>query len=332
MTFNNNKNLSASVEINGTPKPAKPANCLAIILAGGSGLPGDGLIPAKFRGRRPSHFCRTVSSEIVINKARKQIEKVFSPQETTFVVTDEHESYYKEVLADVSPENLIVQPQDDGTTMAILYAAARLAKTNPTAVMSFFPADFHAPDADEFMRGVKSACAFASRDPNLILLGIKPDDAETDNEWIELDSSAPVDKNFDVWRVRRFSTHATPRQTRQLLKRGALLNSSVMVGTPATFLRKIRSAAPGIYERFSFAAEQIGTPGEKSAVRAVYFSQFAYTDFSRDVLEKKAEKLMVVPVLASLKSAVGIEPQTVAPRYETIVSSAPKFYTAQVGA
>ena len=226
-------------------------------------------------------------------------------------------------------ENLIVQPQDDGTTMAILYAALRMAIKNPSAVLTFFPADFHAPNADEFMRHVKSACAFARRDPNLILLGIKPDDAKTEDEWIELDPSAPVDKNFGVWRVRRFLTNA--EQSRELINKGALLNSSVMVGTPATFLRKISRAAPEIYERFSLAAERIGTASEQRAVRAAYYSQYSYTDFSRDVLEKIAEKLMVVPVPASLKNAVGIEPQAVAPIPETVVNSAPKFYTAQAG-
>lgn len=105
-----------------------------------------------------------------------------------------------------------------------------------------------------------------------------------------------------------------------------------MVGMPATFLRKIRRAAPEIYERFSLAAERIGTISEQRAVQAAYYSQYPYTDFSRDVLEKSAEKLMVIPVPASLKSAVGIEPCAVAPMPETILQSAPKFYTARVGA
>ncbi len=331
MNFIKNKTPFVSAKSDDFSEMPNTENCQAIVLAGGSGLPGSGLIPAKMRGQRPAHFCRTQGSEYVINKTRKQIEKVFSARDVMFVVTEEHARYYEEVLADVKPENLIVQPQDDGTTTAILYAALQMVKKNPSAVLAFFPPDFHAPNADEFMRRVESACAFARRESNLILLGITPDDAANENELIEFDSSAPVDKNLGVWRVRRFSTQATEQQTRQLFSKGALLNSSVMVGTPPTFLRKIRRAAPEIYDRFSLAAERIGTINEQRAVRTAYYSQYEYTDFSRDVLEKSAEKLMVVPVPASLKSAVGIKPSAVSRMPETVVNPAPKFYTAQVG-
>ena len=330
MNFNTKKSLLASAKSNDASGRQNTENSLAIILAGGSGLLDSGLIPANLRGQRPVHFSRAAGSEIVINKTRKLIANVFQSQDTTFVVSEQHERYYEEVLAEVPHENIIVQPQDDGTTMAILYAALRMAIKNPSAVLTFFPADFYTPNAEEFLRRVQSACAFARCDPNLILLGIKPDDSNNKGEWIELDSSAPVDKNFGVWRVRRFLTNTTPR--RELINNGALLNSSVMVGTAATFLRKISRAAPEIYERFSIAAERIGTVSEQRAVRAAYYSQYSYTDFSRNVLEKSAEKLMVVPVPASLKSAVGIKPQAVAPIPDAVVNSVPKFYTAQVGA
>ncbi len=225
-----------------------------------------------------------------------------------------------------------MQPQDDGTTTAILYAALRTAITNPSAVLTFFPADFRAADFLEFMRRVESACAFARRDPNLILLGIKPNEAETKDGWIEYDSSAPVDRNFGVWRVRPFSTQAIPNQRRQSLSGGVILNSSVMVGTAATFLRKIRRAAPDISDRFSFAAERIGTASEHAAIRTAYYSQYDYTDFTQDVLEKSAEKLLVVPVPVSLRSAVGIEPPTIVGILDKAENFAPKFHIARVGA
>jgi mannose-1-phosphate guanylyltransferase len=305
-------------------------NRLAIVLAGGTGLPSRGIIPAGFRGLRPPHFCRTAGGDFVINQTRKQIENFFTPRETMFVVTDEHLRYYQEVLKDVPPENLIVQPQDDGTTFAILYSALRLAMTNPSALIAFFPVDFYTPNPREFMMRVESACAFARRDPNLILLGIKPDSAETEREWIEPDWSAPVSKTYGVWQARHFYTNPPPELARVLMNHGALLNSSVMVGTVATFLRIIRRAAPKIYEKFSLVEEKFDTPSEQKAVQAAYYSQYDYTDFSRDVLEKIAEKLMVVPVPASLRSTVGIEPQAVSTMSKTIVNAPQKSYAARV--
>jgi mannose-1-phosphate guanylyltransferase len=330
MNFNNNKLQFVSEKLNEVSRMPNTENSLAVILAGGNGFSGNVITPAKFYNQKPFQFCRTEGGEIVINNARKQVEKTFSPDKTMFVVTEEHKHIYEEILSDVPTEKLIVQPQDRGTTTAILYTALRLALTNPSAILAIFPADFHAPDVNEFMRNVESACAFARRDPNLILLGIKPEDAETKEEWIELDPSAPVDKNFGIWRVSRFSAQATPKQTREFLRNGAFVNSSVIVGTPATFLRKISRYAPEIYERFTLAAERIGTISEERSVRAAYYSNYPNTDFSRDVLEKIIEKLLVVPVQASLRSAVDIEPQAVASVSETVVNSAPKFYVAGV--
>ena len=107
-----------------------------------------------------------------------------------------------------------------------------------------------------------------------------------------------------------------------------------MVGTPSTFLRKIRRAAPDVWERFSLAAERIGTASEQRAVRAAYYSQYAYTDFSRDVLEKSADKLLVAPVPATLKSAVGIEPPARVAKVSdvTVVNAQPLVLAAGFGA
>lgn len=176
----------------------------AVILAGATDPAGNGVKPAWFRGQRPKYFCRTPGSDFVINHTRKQTALVFPPEKTLFVVTRDHLSYYDEVLADVPPKNLIVQPQDDGSVFAVLYAAMRLKRINPSAVLAFFPADFQAADTRQFMSRVESAIAAVRSQPQLILLGTKAEKPDTRREWIELDPAAPVNENFNVWRVRRF--------------------------------------------------------------------------------------------------------------------------------
>lgn len=326
----NNKSFVIPGNLSGASRSEVMKNCKAIVLAGGNGFPGIGPFPADLINRRPAHFSRNAGGEITIDQARKQIARAFEPKDTMFVVSEPHKPYYEEVLADVPQENLIVQPEDLGTTLAVFYAVLRLAMTNPSAILTFFPADFNPPNPGELMYRVRSAAAFVRQDPNLILIGIKPDNTLNEGEWIEADSSAPVDKILDVWRVRRFLTDRN--RAKKQFKDGALLNSSVMTGSAATFLRKIRNAAPEIYDNFSLAAERIGTVSEQRSVRAAYYSQYAYTDFSRDVLEKSAEKLLVVPVPALLKKAVGIKPKSSAQLADTVIGSPPKYFTAQVGA
>jgi mannose-1-phosphate guanylyltransferase len=283
-------------------------NRRAVVLAGAGELSEDRLLSAELRRQRPSHFCRDPGGEFLINRTRKQIERIFSPDDVMFVVTKGHRRYYEEVLDEVPPENLIVQPQDDGSTTAILYAALRMAVTDPSAVLVFFPAELKAASDAEFMERVDAACRFVHRDPNVVLLGESPTGEEPNADLILPERSVPVDENLNVFTVKRFIANAPFEQTRGLTGRGALVGTSVMVGTAPAVLRLIRRAAPEIYENFSLAAERIGTPGEQRAVQAAYYSQAGYTDFSRDVLEKCAEKLLVVPVPASLRSAARVEP------------------------
>jgi mannose-1-phosphate guanylyltransferase len=313
ISFNQSKSL-----IKNLPRGISPINGSdsddkwAVILAGGDGLPrGQSLIPAFARGGRPRQFLRTPGSDFVINKTRRQVSLTFPPEKTMFVVNENHLSYIEDVLDDVPPGNIIVEPQDDGSVFAILYSVLRLRKTNPNAVVTFFPSDFDALDPSGFMAQVEAAQDAVRRQPNLILLGIEPESPDENREWIEPDLSSPMGDNLNVWRVRDFRQSVSPSEARELMKRGGLWNSSVMVGTVSTFLRKIRRAAPEIYESFIAAESKIGTPGERLTVRRIYHGNYADTDFSRDVLAKSADKLMVIPVPAAKVRGIGVNPPVI---------------------
>ena len=293
-------------------KGIDPDDRWAIILTNGDRLPLNSVVPASRRGQRPKHFCRTAGSDFVINKTRREVSLAFAPGKTMFVVSENHLSYCEEVLEDVPRRNIIVEPQDDGTLFAILYSLLRLRKTNPEAVVTFFPADFDPPEAKNFMARVEAAQDAVRQRPNLILLGIEPASPDENREWIEPDLSSPMGDNPNVWRVREFREKVSRSEAHELMKRGGLWNSLVMVGTIATFLRKIRRAAPEIYESFIAAESKIGTPGEHLSMRRIYYGNFAETDFSRDVLAKSAARLAVIPVPRAKVRGIGIKPPVAA--------------------
>ena len=284
---------------NNSTKTFTDEDAWAIILAGGDGLPRKKLIPQKKRFGCPAQFCRASGRDYLVNETRKRIALGFAPEKTLFVVTENHARYYERALTDVPPENLIVQPQNDGSTFAVLYAALHLAKrAKTTTVAAFFPSDFRPTDTEVFMSSVKTAVEAVGAQPNLILLGVEPSDAGAAEEWIEPEA-AHLNETFNVRRVSGFYDLVSPDKARELKNQGGLRHSSVMVGTIATFLRKIRRAAPEIYARFYRVKSKIGTPDETAAMRRVFYGNFADTDFSRDVLAKSADKLAVIPVAAT---------------------------------
>ena len=282
------------------------ADSTAVILAGGDNIRRRTITPAWLRGQRPTQFTRKPGGEFVINQTRKRVSLLFPPEKIKFVVTREHARYYNKVLKNVAPENLLVQPQDDGNLFAVLYSAMRLRQANPAAVLAFFPADFDAANARNVMRQVESAIAAVRFQPYLILFGTQPDGADSEREWIEPDSAGLINEPANAWRVRKLWLNPTENEARELMNQGALLNSSVVVGTAFTFIRKIREIAPDVYARFNEIAAKIGTPDEEKAVESAYYSNYIYTDFFEDVLAKSTKELAVIPVPIAKQAAVGI--------------------------
>lgn len=280
-------------------------NAWAVILAGGDGLARRSLIPSYLRGQRPRHFCRTANSDFIINQTREQVSLAIPSERTLVTVSENHLRYAKEVLGDFPSKNIIVEPQDDGTTFAVLYSAFRIREINPNATVVFFPPDLSVPDPRGFMTRMQDAIEAIQRQPKLILIGIEPSAPDTDREWIKPDLSFPIHEDLKIWPVHGLRDAVSQSDARELMKDGGLWNSSVMVGTISTFLRKIRRTKPEIYAAFKAAAPMFGMRDEAMAMRRIYYENHAESDFSRDVLQKSANHLAVIPVRAAKVKGVG---------------------------
>lgn len=282
-------------------------NVWAVILAGGDGLPKRQRIPSYLRGQRPKQFCRTADSEFLINQTREKVALAIPLERTMIAVTENHLHYAADVMGNVPRENLIVEPQDDGTVFAILYSLFRLRKRNPSATVVFFPADLNVPDADGFVRTLHDAVEAVRRQPRLILLGLEPTRPDRGREWIEPDRSATIHGDLRVSKVLQLHDTVSHDDARDLIRRGGLWNSSVMVGTIWSFLRKIRRIRPDLYASFKAVAPKIDTPGEAMAIRRIYYENYTETDLLRDVLEHTVEKLAVIPAASVKVKGVGRE-------------------------
>jgi mannose-1-phosphate guanylyltransferase len=220
-------------------------------------------------------------------------------------VSENHLHYAQEVLRDLPSKNIIVEPQDDGTTFAVLHSAFRVREIDPNAIVVFFPPDLSVPDPRGFMSRVADAIEAIQRQPRLTLIGIEPSTPDTDREWIKPDLSIPIHEDLKIWPVQGLRDSVSQSDARELMKDGGLWNSGVMVGTISTFLRKIRRTEPEIYAAFKAAAQRFGMPDEAMAMRRIYYENHTESDFSRDVLQKSANQLAVIPVRPAKVRGVG---------------------------
>lgn len=273
----------------------------AVILAGGD---GSRLLPLtrKITGdERPKQFCSFLGTGTLLDETRRRIELGFSPIKTMFSLTEKHECYYNDLLRDVPPRNLVVQPKNIGTAPAILYSLLRLEKSNPAASAAFFPSDHYFSDNEIFISFVEIAFDAVRLQPDsVILLGIKPESPDEEYGWIEPEKSATQ----NLWNVRRFWEKPAPALAQQLLSRGCLWNSFVMVGRVSAFLKMIRNSTAGLYEKFDAVKSKLYTSEEETAIRTLY-ENLPETNFSTEVLANSAEDLAVIPVTGSKWSDLG---------------------------
>jgi mannose-1-phosphate guanylyltransferase len=227
-----------------------------------------------------------------------------------FVLTQTHERFYDSLLHGVPLEQLVAQPKNAGTAPAILYSLLRLSDVNPNSSVAFFPSDHYISDDVAFMSYVESAFEAArSRSDSVILLGIEPEGPEVEYGWIE-PISPGVAKNTDALIcVRRFWEKPTPELARDLMERGCLWNSFVMVGRVSTFLAMIRRAVPELFTRFSAIKSALNTSKEKRVIRDLYF-RLGEVNFSQHVLAASPESLLVLRVRGLTWSDLG-RPQRV---------------------
>ena len=270
----------------------------AVILAGGDGVRLRSLTRELTGDDRPKQFCPVLGRDTLLDQTRRRVARAVSPFRTLLVVTRHHERFYAPVAAALPPHCVVAQPENRGTAPAILYALLRVAALAPAATVAIFPSDHYISDDGVFMAHVEDGFDAVTARPDLVvLLGITPDRPEVEYGWIEPD--VPVaglgELSGALSSVNRFWEKPSAALAETLRARGSLWNSFVMVGRVGTFLGLIGDAVPGLATPFAAVREDIGTPREADAVRALYAGLPA-TDFSRQVLAARPAQLAVLPV------------------------------------
>jgi mannose-1-phosphate guanylyltransferase len=266
----------------------------ALVLAGGDGtrlrpltrrIAGDG---------RPKQFCAVLGAETLLEQTLHRVGRAIAAQRTLVVVVRRHQRYYRPLLRGRAPESVVVQPENRGTTPAILYALHRLGATDLAGPVAIFPSDHYVSDDERFMAEVEHAFEVVTTRPDLlVLLGAAPEGPETQYGWIEPGDRLPGRWRGALARVRRFWEKPSPEAARVLMGRGCLWNTFVMVGYPYTLSALIRRALPSLAEEFGELRSWIGTAWEAERLRRLY-ARLPQIDFSRHVLAAQPGNLAVL--------------------------------------
>jgi mannose-1-phosphate guanylyltransferase len=262
-----------------------------VILAGGDGERLRPLTRLISGDDRPKQFCPLLEGrKTLLEQTRLRTAKAVPPAQTLYVLTQRHERFYANDLAQVPPSRMIVQTANRGTLPAILCSLARLAQFDSQAVVGFFPSDHYYSRERRFIRGVRSAFEAAEANPNsVILLGAEAKIPETNFGYIEPASDGRANKG--LMPVARFWEKPSIDVARNLVNRGCLWNTFVMAGRVSAFLGLVQEIVPDLYHAFEPMLS--GGSTDQDAIESIY-NFIPSADFSRLVLSAGNPRLSVM--------------------------------------
>jgi len=291
-------------------------NRWAIVLAGGEGKRLRSLT-RRLGYDVPKQFCPLLERETLLQLTLRRVALAIDPAQIMTLVTRSHARFFAPLMAGLPGhdahcnvwQNLIVQPANRGTAIAIAYAAFRLAEMDPAASVAVFPSDHWFSDDVELMRNVERAFALVSEFPNLtVALGIAAERPEPGYGWFEL--GGPIlNQAAQLFEVRHFWEKPPAEITRAIWNAGAHRNAFILVARVSALLSLILKTLPRLHGAFHSIKPVLGTMFEAQTIEALY-RDLPRMEFSQRVLARAPQVLAVLAVSNLQWSDLG-DPQRV---------------------
>ncbi len=157
----------------------------AVVVAGGS---GTRLWPLSRRDL-PKQMQKFVSDKTLIDETVDRLSGII-PSENIFISTSvNYADKIKELLPNIPPENIIVEPTSRGTTAAFALFAATIYDMDPDAAIFSLASDHAVTGSNEFRSAIEETYHFIETNPgNIALVGIKPDRPDAGLGYIKIDA------------------------------------------------------------------------------------------------------------------------------------------------
>ena len=268
----------------------QPHEPWVIVLAGGDGRRLEGALVRGKRLDRPKQYCRLGRAESLLQDTLRRAERITDRSRIVVVVRAEHRRWWIDELAQLPSRNILAEPENRGTAVAILHACIHVLHHDGDPTLVILPSDHAADDEDILSESIKHAARLAAdRRGRFILLGLTPEYPETEYGWI-----LPGRRGAGLARpVSRFVEKPTFRVAAELFEAGALWNSFICATSALALCQLFMASQPDILRRLVRSDALEATDESERRAR---FHALPHLDFGRDVLEAATGHLHVVAI------------------------------------
>jgi len=238
---------------------------IPVVLAGGS---GERFWPLSRRSKPKQFLTLDDTGRSLLQATVDRLSTLSGSADSVMVVTgSEYRSQVLDQLPEMPAENLIVEPVARDTAPAVLYAALRIARDQPGAVMGVFPADHRITDTPTYLRVVERAVGLARQTGKLVTIGVTPTFPATGYGYIQqglaLSASGKQDQDlspddiFTAYQVSRFAEKPNQELAQQFLDEGDYSwNSGMFVWSVQAILKAFEKYQSAMYQQLTEAIKQ----------------------------------------------------------------------------
>jgi mannose-1-phosphate guanylyltransferase len=270
----------------------------ALILAAGDGTRLRALTTRPCGTSVPKQFCSLRGGRSLLENAVDRARRLTTPDRICTIVAQQHRQWWSamDALAQLSDGNVIVQPRNRGTAIGILYSLMHILAKDPQAHVVVLPADHYVREENTLRLSVLEAMSRARRDTRRpVLLGLEPDDLDTDLGYIVPGGADPLGGQ----RVVRFIEKPAPELAADIVATGALWNMFIFVASAATLINLfLPRYAALVMEMQVIVSRSLGAESPTAGWPAIVdmYERLPCLDFSRDLLEGQEASLCVLQV------------------------------------
>lgn len=198
-------------------------NYYAILMAGGV---GSRFWPVSTQDFPKQFHDMLGTGDTLIQKTFHRLSRLI-PKENIFILTNEsYNDLVFEQLPEVKRRQVVLEPAMRNTAPCILYAALKIQKENPDAVMIVAPSDHWIEDEQAFTDNVQQAFDYCGENDALMTLGIKPTFPNTGYGYIEYNTSFET----DIKKVIQFREKPDYETAKNFLQQGNFLwNAGIFI-------------------------------------------------------------------------------------------------------
>jgi mannose-1-phosphate guanylyltransferase len=148
-------------------------------------------------------------------------------------------------IPDLGPDNLWLEPRARGTAPVLAWAAAKIVRTDPGAVMISLHADHIIEPAARFRDQLGRVAAACSEARRLCTLGVAPTRPETGYGYVQVGPVLPEEGPAGLRQVLRFVEKPDRPRAEEYLRSGEhLWNTGLFVWPAALLLDQLRTYTP----------------------------------------------------------------------------------------